>query len=1262
MKSVFISIWCLLLLIPSFAQDHLFSLQHEIHQITGVDQLFTKTSQIEPFTDDTPVGGLAISGQFSLHSDSSLIRIILLDDRNNEYLVFESYALLADSGTFSIEQFGEETLLLNQVIASSIRLEIQDASIFLDEIITAKAGTKKSGIFKEELLHQQDKAKIQKINQNLKKRNIPWMAGETNLSRMSYAEKKAYFGGDIPHLSGLEYYSGGVFVLPGILEPEDPRASNSTSADLGTSSYVKEFSWTHVHGQNWVTPVKNQGGCNSCWAFGATAAAELLVNLYYNRSIDYDLSEQQLIACTSGNCSLGAPVSLAIDYIRTTGIVTEDCFPYTGSDQDCSEICANPRDRIQIEAFSSLHKENEKKRAILNGATTATVSKWAHTVQVLGFKLLEEGDTLYVKHEADSSRWMVLDNKHPLLNRTAWLCKNSWGETWGDKGYVYVVGKEQDITMHSLLGPASSLIYKAEDIICSDSDGDGYYVWGNGPKPHHCPDSPPQADGDDSNRCLGPRDVYGNFTSITPVPESMDTLIVGEQKVPDLVASGENIRWYADKKLLNPVYLGNVYPTGLEEFGDYIFYATQTISGCESTPSTVSLSIWPEVPPPTGHDTLIKVGEPALLSAYGEAGAILTWYSDSLLSDSLFCGDVFDTQRVDIGTYTYYVTQTIYGNESTPAIVTLRIEDLVYIPDQAFLQTLIREEVDTNQDGIITYQEAGEVTRLDAGPGIWDMTGIEAFVNLDTLQCAENYFSHLDISKCHSLRYLDCSQNRLESLDISACSSLEYLNCNKNWLTGLDASACDLLEYLNCSGGSLTELNVSGCTSLLYLDISSTRISQLDLSTCVHLQKIDCNWSDLTRLDVSGFKSLETIECRSSELTYLDVSGCTSLHSIVGSSNELAHLNVSACVGLQHLEVPKNRLVNLDVSDCKKLHYLNCYENQLNSLDLSSNLALQNLICSHNKLTGLNLSGLTALQQLHCSFNQLRSLEVSDCPALESIRCAENLLDHLDVSNSARLAYLDCNSNQLAGLNVSACFALTRLICFNNHLSSMELSDCSSLELLICKTNNLNHLELSSCSALKGLYCSNNHLSSLALPDFMDLVVLECDDNQLGSLDLSSSPSLRYLDCSGNLLERLDVSNNPEIGSMDRDYPELSLANMPMLKEVCVWTLPFPPAGVNVDTTASPNIEFKTCSNNVEENEPNKFIVYPNPTSGLFTLETNLSEEFYMEVYTSNGRRVYEYLSHSHTHQMNLSGFPQGVYFITIRFRDSIRWKKISKL
>jgi len=68
------------------------------------------------------------------------------------------------------------------------------------------------------------------------------------------------------------------------------------------------------------------------------------------------------------------------------------------------------------------------------------------------------------------------------------------------------------------------------------------------------------------------------------------------------------------------------------------------------------------------------------------------------------------------------------------------------------------------------------------------MTGIEKFVNLETLLCYSNQLNNLDISQNSSLISLDCSHNQLTTLDVSRNTTLEGLICSYNRLTSLDVS------------------------------------------------------------------------------------------------------------------------------------------------------------------------------------------------------------------------------------------------------------------------------------------------------------------------------------------------------------------------------------------------------------------------------------------------------------------------------------------
>jgi hypothetical protein len=96
--------------------------------------------------------------------------------------------------------------------------------------------------------------------------------------------------------------------------------------------------------------------------------------------------------------------------------------------------------------------------------------------------------------------------------------KNSWGTSWGENGFGYVVTNWENLYRIFSISGIASTNYSNSDIICEDRDGDGYYFWGTGSKPATCPScAPNEPDGDDSNPYLGPLDATGACIPITPI-------------------------------------------------------------------------------------------------------------------------------------------------------------------------------------------------------------------------------------------------------------------------------------------------------------------------------------------------------------------------------------------------------------------------------------------------------------------------------------------------------------------------------------------------------------------------------------------------------------------------------------------------------------------------------------------------------------------------------------------------------------------------
>jgi Leucine-rich repeat (LRR) protein len=130
-----------------------------------------------------------------------------------------------------------------------------------------------------------------------------------------------------------------------------------------------------------------------------------------------------------------------------------------------------------------------------------------------------------------------------------------------------------------------------------------------------------------------------------------------------------------------------------------------------------------------------------------------------------------------------------------------------------------------------------------------------------------------------------------------------------------------------------------------------------------------------------------------------------------------------------------------------------------------------------------------------------------------------------------------------------------------------------------CGSNQLTSLDVSYNTALASLECGSNQLSMLDVSKNIDLSWLECNNNLLTSLDVSNNTTLGVLQCSGNQFTSLDLSHNSDLGTFSTGFVEFDISQMPTLYKVCVWEMPFPPEGLEVDTIGSPNVYFTTeCS------------------------------------------------------------------------------------
>lgn len=200
------------------------------------------------------------------------------------------------------------------------------------------------------------------------------------------------------------------------------------------------------------------------------------------------------------------------------------------------------------------------------------------------------------------------------------------------------------------------------------------------------------------------------------------------------------------------------------------------------------------------------------------------------------------------------------------------------IDNKEFIKA-VGEQVEwtTNEDGTVSLTPENlaaieKVTSLTVSDkSLSDLSGIEYFVNLMSLDCKKNNLTSLDVSNLTELTALTCNDNQLTKLDVSSLTMLSNLNCQNNQLTTLDVSQNAALWDLRCSNNQLTELNVAKNPKLQTLSCADNRLEALDIEKNTSLSTLYCNNNQLATLDVSKNTKLTKLYCHANRMSKLDV-------------------------------------------------------------------------------------------------------------------------------------------------------------------------------------------------------------------------------------------------------------------------------------------------------------------------------------------------------------------------------------------------------